>query len=975
MTEENMPCAYYGVYLFNITNREAFLSGADAKLKVEEVGPFTYQEFRTNSNFELDEEKGVLRYSPKLTAKFLPEKSIGDPRHVQVQVINIGFLATASTLSAYPFITKLGFNLLAHKLRSTSIVSTSVQDFLWGQYDPIIELAHTLIPGKINFSTMGILDRIYSGDKDSVYELGISGKEKFLIKSFNGAKSLPHLGYQAETLSRCNSFEDAFEGLSYPTDLTKETRLRIFRKSFCRTLELQYQATRTVDYGIEAFVYSLKQDTFANKSETNYANSGLSNAHFLDSNPKIAERVDGLNPNKKEHGSEFIIDPKLGIPLSTKFTLQGNLVVDDVTFNPASKPFANMVVPVIYFKIKQPKHSDGINLGLWAVYVVGPYLRRSTVVILFLASFYLLIKAVRLYYASLITVNMDFLVTRVQLLKDGQSVDKNNINLTTGSERSCQCGYWDAAGDAHSIEVKMKPRKEECLEGERWQTGKRIIYTLVGLFLIIIVVISLAIDPITLLAIYKTRIAAGSLYHEVLQRPELAGAHVETYVFNITNADEFTSGIDSKLKVQEVGPFTYQEFRTNADYELDEAHGVMRYSPKIITRFIPEKSIADPKDVNLTVPNIAMLAVSSMVSKSSYITRVGFNMLSKQLHSKPILNIDAEKFLWGFEEPLIKFGHNLMPGVITFDKMGILDRLYDVGDFRFEVGSTTKDKFRIKTYNGDGGLANLGFKTNPSRCNTFEDTYEGIVYPPDLGGDDPPVLRLYRNVFCRIMDLEYQGTKTMDYGPEALHYAFGRDVFSNNSNNACLCKDDDCVNGVSDLSPCFFGLKFMLSNAHFLNADPVIYERIEGLEPSEELHGSEFLIDPKLGAVLATRFTLQLSVAVSDVSFNGATEPFSEMIVPAAYFKIVLPDLREKQKHDIWLLYVVLPYVLHSVEIILILVGLVLLLLAIKTYLPIYTHREKNGVVINENPQAEPLFDSQKINLKDLYLDNETNRK
>jgi scavenger receptor class B, member 1 len=31
------------VYLFNITNHEAFLAGTDSKLNVEEVGPYVYK--------------------------------------------------------------------------------------------------------------------------------------------------------------------------------------------------------------------------------------------------------------------------------------------------------------------------------------------------------------------------------------------------------------------------------------------------------------------------------------------------------------------------------------------------------------------------------------------------------------------------------------------------------------------------------------------------------------------------------------------------------------------------------------------------------------------------------------------------------------------------------------------------------------------------------------------------------------------
>lgn len=34
---------YVRVYLFNVTNKEAFMSGADHKLQVEEVGPYVYK--------------------------------------------------------------------------------------------------------------------------------------------------------------------------------------------------------------------------------------------------------------------------------------------------------------------------------------------------------------------------------------------------------------------------------------------------------------------------------------------------------------------------------------------------------------------------------------------------------------------------------------------------------------------------------------------------------------------------------------------------------------------------------------------------------------------------------------------------------------------------------------------------------------------------------------------------------------------
>lgn len=34
---------YLKIYLFNVTNAEAFMAGDDAKMKVEQIGPYVYR--------------------------------------------------------------------------------------------------------------------------------------------------------------------------------------------------------------------------------------------------------------------------------------------------------------------------------------------------------------------------------------------------------------------------------------------------------------------------------------------------------------------------------------------------------------------------------------------------------------------------------------------------------------------------------------------------------------------------------------------------------------------------------------------------------------------------------------------------------------------------------------------------------------------------------------------------------------------
>ncbi|XP_050678020.1 scavenger receptor class B member 1-like isoform X1 [Leptidea sinapis] len=512
----------------------------------------------------------------------------------------------------------------------------------------------------------------------------------------------------------------------------------------------------------------------------------------------------------------------------------------------------------------------------------------------------------------------------------------------------------------------MKPNNNGC-EGLGKTTSSRLTLCMVlGSLLIVVGALSLVNNSLHIIAKYLTRMSPGTMFYDILNQPNIPGAYVHTYIFNVTNGDKFLSGEDHNLKVEEVGPFTYQELRTNQDFELDEEAGVMRYTPNITTRFIPELSIADPKDVNVTVPNIAMLAMTSYISSFPSWSRATFNLLANRLNSKSMMEVDVYSYLWGYKEPLIQLVHTALPGWITFAKMGILDRLYDSGKVRLELGAKNEDKFLIKKINGEGGLTEIGY-ADPSRrnrCNSLIDTYEGIVYPVDITPDTP--LRVYRSAFCRFLDLEYQGSVPMDFGPEGFVYRFSKTTFNKTRGNECLADRPGILDGITDLSPCFFGLGLGLSNAHFLHGDPKIYERVEGIRPDEQEHGSEIIIDPKLGAVLTTKLTLQVNLIMGNVKFNSAARPFSNLILPVAYFKIIQPQMSEENAGKFWKLYVLLPYIFHTCEVVFIIAGMLLLAFNAKRYYctRLVNEKQMQFKLDNIKPcniiQDEPLLD-QKI--------------
>lgn len=173
---------FISVYVFNITNGERFLSGEDAKLAVEELGPYVYREILTHRNLTFNE-NGTLSYIPHREVVFLPEKSIGDPSEHIITALNIPMLVRYTSvfslvlhnINLNPFIFK-GLSTLAHDLSffaalavSTLVKTTSsdpllqltVKDYLWGYDDPLISLASTFVPTIIPFKKLGLLDRMF----------------------------------------------------------------------------------------------------------------------------------------------------------------------------------------------------------------------------------------------------------------------------------------------------------------------------------------------------------------------------------------------------------------------------------------------------------------------------------------------------------------------------------------------------------------------------------------------------------------------------------------------------------------------------------------------------------------------------------------------------------------------------------------------------------------------------------------------
>ncbi|XP_049870529.1 lysosome membrane protein 2-like [Pectinophora gossypiella] len=455
------------------------------------------------------------------------------------------------------------------------------------------------------------------------------------------------------------------------------------------------------------------------------------------------------------------------------------------------------------------------------------------------------------------------------------------------------------------IKEKVSLKKEKKRR-YRISTKKTWISFFLGILWFSLFLFVLIADPILLMLKEYTRVTNGSFVHEVMLR-EMEGIHLSAYVFNVTNTERFMAGEDHTLKVQEVGPFTYREIRSNKDIEIDTEAQILRYTPQVRLEFIPEESIGRPQDINVTAPNIPMLGMTSNMAGAPW-TRIPFNLLSTQLNSKAMVSMDAHNYLWGYQDTIVSLGYTITS--VDFDKMGILDRLYDSytkKPNRIEASIADEEKFMIKTVNGFKKLA-MGDSVNPDECelcNTFENAFEGVGYPMGITSDFP--IRIFKNGLCRILDLEYEHTRLTDYGAEALVYNF--------SDNFFTLDPSEPSNGVLLLPDCFFGMPLAFSKPHFLDADPSVYERIEGMKPDDR-HRGWVTVDGKLGLTLETVFSLQINLVIGDVSANTEAASFSNMILPICYLRIEQPPLPDESIFFLNGMYVTGPYIILALQIV-----------------------------------------------------------
>ncbi|XP_025074207.1 platelet glycoprotein 4-like [Pogonomyrmex barbatus] len=197
---------------------------------------------------------------------------------------------------------------------------------------------------------------------------------------------------------------------------------------------------------------------------------------------------------------------------------------------------------------------------------------------------------------------------------------------------------------------------------------------------------------------WKLTLGEGGESFELWRKPEV-DLYVKIYLFNVTNRDEYLSGKESKLRFQQVGPYVYK----------------------------------------------LLQSITNVMKDASFISRWGLNTLIRQTDTHPLVQMTAHEFMFGYQSTLVILGNHLMPSWIKFDKLGLIDRMYDFdGDFETIYTGETDIRLAglIDKYNGDVNLPQW-----TGKCANVHGSSDGVKFPSYIKPND--TLLFFRKSLCR----------------------------------------------------------------------------------------------------------------------------------------------------------------------------------------------------------------------------------
>uniref|UniRef100_A0A667XD52 Scavenger receptor class B member 1 n=1 Tax=Myripristis murdjan TaxID=586833 RepID=A0A667XD52_9TELE len=354
--------------------------------------------------------------------------------------------------------------------------------------------------------------------------------------------------------------------------------------------------------------------------------------------------------------------------------------------------------------------------------------------------------------------------------------------------------------------------------------------------------------------------------------------YMSVYFFNVLNPKEILKG--EKPMVEQKGPYVYRK-RCQKDNITFHPNYTVSYKEYRRYFFEPSMSAGNESDV-VTIPNMLVLGAAVMMENMPFAVRLMVSATFRTFNEGAFLTKTVGELMWGYDSKLVDFLNKYLPGTLpSSGKFGLFAEFNNSNTGLFNI-FTGKDDIRkvhkVDSWNGLKKLTNWG----TPQCNMINGT-AGQMWPPFMTKES--TLPFYSPDACRSMELVYQRPGEMK-GIPLYRYVAPKTLFANGTDYApnegfCPCRQS----GLLNVSSCRHNSPVFISHPHFYNADPVLLDFVQGLNPNEDEHGLFIDIHPQTGVPLNVSIRLQLNLYIKRVSGFIETGKISEVVMPMIWFE------------------------------------------------------------------------------------------
>ncbi|XP_053873348.1 platelet glycoprotein 4 [Malaclemys terrapin pileata] len=397
------------------------------------------------------------------------------------------------------------------------------------------------------------------------------------------------------------------------------------------------------------------------------------------------------------------------------------------------------------------------------------------------------------------------------------------------------------------------------------------------------------------------------------------------WFYDVQNPQEVMNG--SRPILKQIGPYTYRMRYLPKENITQHPDYTVSYMLPNVARFEPDMSVGSENDT-FTCINLAVVAAPAMYQNS--FVQILLNTWIKSSKSLMLQTRSVKEILWGYEDPFLKkvlFPVDRTIGVF-YPYNGTSDGLYRVFNGKDDISKTAI----IQSYKNKSTLSMWA-----GQCDMVNGT-DGASFPPFVKKDQ--ILRFFSSDICRsiygIFDSEQIVKEIPLYRFSVPRAAFASPLET--PENKCFCTETvlskNCTaSGALDISACKEGKPVYITLPHFLYASEDVSENIEGLSANKDEHETFLDVEPTTGFTLRFAKKLQINLLVKPApKIDALSKLTKSYIFPVLWLNETA--IIDDEKAAMFRSKVISPIkLLHLLQVVLIIVGIMMILVFIVSYL------------------------------------------